>query len=84
MGYVGLFCDAAALPLGTAVMSTMPAPSPAHAQGTEAALRGIMSELGAEYLRLTSALLTDDFKGLEESARAIRASPRFSRKSWRR
>jgi hypothetical protein len=36
-----------------------------------------MSELGPEYRRLniTSALLTDDFKGLEEAARAIRGHP---------
>lgn len=38
-------------------------------------LRAIMSELGTEYLRLTNALLIDDFKGLEESAKAIEGHP---------
>lgn len=38
-------------------------------------LRAIMQELGAEYLRLTNALLVDDFKGLEESAKAIQNHP---------
>jgi hypothetical protein len=36
-------------------------------------LRAIMSELGTEYLRLTNALLIDDFKGLEESRLGYRA-----------
>ena len=38
-------------------------------------LRAIMQELGTEYLRLTNALLTDDFNGLEESAKAIQGHP---------
>jgi cytochrome c556 len=38
-------------------------------------LRSIMQELGAEYLRLTNALLTDDFNGLEQSAKAIQGHP---------
>lgn len=38
-------------------------------------LRAIMSELGAEYLRLTNALLIEDFKGLDDSARAIQGHP---------
>jgi hypothetical protein len=38
-------------------------------------LRVIMQELGAEYMRLASALLMDDFKSLEESAKAIQSHP---------
>ena len=34
-----------------------------------------MQELGAEYLRLTNALLIDDFKQLEESAKTIEGHP---------
>jgi cytochrome c' len=37
--------------------------------------RAITQELGTEYLRLTNALLTDDFNGLEESAQAIQGHP---------
>ena len=63
--------------LGVAVLSTTP--SLAQAQATKEehklTLRVIMQELGAEYLRLTNALLVDDFKGLEESAKAIQTHP---------
>jgi cytochrome c556 len=38
-------------------------------------LRAIMQDLGAEYGRLTSALMIDDFKTLEESAKAIQTHP---------
>ena len=38
-------------------------------------LRAIMQELGAEYLRLTNTLMIEDFKGLEESAKAIQSHP---------
>jgi cytochrome c556 len=38
-------------------------------------LRTIMQELGAQYLRLTNALLIDDFRDLEQSANAIRDHP---------
>jgi hypothetical protein len=38
-------------------------------------LRGIMQELGAEYLRLTDALLRDDFAAIEQSAKAIQGHP---------
>ncbi len=38
-------------------------------------LRIIMSELGAEFLRLTNALLVDDFKSVEESAKAVQSHP---------
>ena len=55
----------AAIVLGAAVLST--SPSLAQAQATKEdhklTLRAIMQELGAEYLRLTTALLVDDFKG---------------------
>lgn len=66
-----------AIVLGVAVLST--SPSLAQAQATKdehkLTLRAIMQELGAEYLRLTRALLIDDFKGLEESAKAIQTYP---------
>ncbi len=48
---------------------------PAQEKGHKLTLRAIMSELGAEYLRLANALLIDDFKGLEESAKAIQGRP---------
>ena len=63
--------------LGLILLSTDPAAS----QGQPAkdahklTLRAIMQELGTEYLRLTNALLIDDFKGLEESAKAIEGHP---------
>ena len=66
-----------AIVLGVAVLSTSPslaqaqAPKPEH----KLTLRAVMQELGAEYLRLTNALLIDDFKGLEESAKAIQTHP---------
>lgn len=62
-----------AILLGVAILST--SPSLAQPQATKEehklTLRAIMQELGAEYLRLANALLIDDFKGLEESAKAI-------------
>jgi cytochrome c556 len=66
-----------AIVLGVAVLSTTP--SLAQAQATKEehklTLRVIMQELGTEYLRLTNALLVDDFKGLEESAKAVQTHP---------
>jgi cytochrome c556 len=66
-----------AILLGAAILSA--SPSLAQAQATKQehklTLRAIMQELGAEYLRLTSALLVGDFKGLEESAKAIQTHP---------
>jgi len=66
-----------AILLGVAILST--SPSPAQAQATKEehklTLRAIMQELGAEYLRLTNALLIDDFNGLKESAKAIQTHP---------
>jgi hypothetical protein len=38
-------------------------------------LRAIMQDLGAEYLRLANALIMEDFKGIEESAKAIQGHP---------
>jgi hypothetical protein len=56
-------------------MSAAPAQTNAQKEDHKMTLRAIMSELGAEYLRLTNALLIDDFKGLEESAKAIQSHP---------
>jgi Cytochrome C''. len=66
-----------AIVLGAAVLSTSPslAQAPATTVEHKLTLRAIMQELGAEYLRLTTALLVDDFKGLEESAKAIQTHP---------
>ena len=66
-----------AIVLGVAVLSTTPTLAQAHApkQEHKLTLRVIMQELGTEYLRLTNALLVDDFKGLEESAKAIQTHP---------
>jgi Cytochrome C' len=63
--------------LGLILSSTDPAASQGQpAKGAhKITLRAIMQELGIEYLRLTNALLIDDFKGLEESARAIEGHP---------
>ena len=53
--------------------------SPDFAQGQQSepkmTLRAIMQGLGVEYLRLTNALLIDDFKGLEDAAKAIQGHP---------
>ena len=38
-------------------------------------LRAIMQELGAEHLRLTDALLRDDFAAMEQSAKAVKGHP---------
>ena len=66
-----------ALLLGVATLSITPHLSQAQAAKKEhkVTLRAIMQELGAEYLRLTDALLVEDFKGLEESATAIQTHP---------
>jgi len=66
-----------AIMLGVAVLSTTPtlAQTQAPKQEHKLTLRVIMQELGTEYLRLTNALLVDDFKGLEESAKAIQTHP---------
>ena len=60
-----------------AIVATGAALSQAQPQKAEhkLTLRAIMQELGAEHLRLTNALLIDDFKGLEESAKAIQGHP---------
>ncbi len=53
--------------------------NPAYAQAQKdehkLTLRAIMQELGAEYLRLTNALLVDDLKTVEESTKAIQGHP---------
>jgi len=38
-------------------------------------LRAIMQDLGAEYLRLANALMMEDFKDIEVSAKAIQGHP---------
>jgi cytochrome c556 len=62
-----------AILLGVIAWSTGPALTQPQAASEEykETLREIMQELGAEYLRLSNALLMDDFKILEESAKAI-------------
>jgi cytochrome c556 len=60
---------------GAALMSTSPVFAQVQKEEHKLTLRAIMSELGAEYLRLTNALLIDDFKGLESSAKAIQGHP---------
>jgi len=53
--------------------------TPVHAQAQKEehklTLRGIMQELGAEHLRLTNALLIDDLKSVDESAKTIQGHP---------
>jgi cytochrome c556 len=41
----------------------------------KATLRAIMNDLRGEFLALTNALLTDDFAGMEKSAKAIEGHP---------
>ncbi len=64
-----------AILLAAGLMSTNSAFSEVSHEARKLTLRSIMSELGAEYLQLTNALLIDDFKGLEDSARAIQGHP---------
>jgi cytochrome c556 len=62
---------------GVLLLSSGPSPAqpqtPAHEH--KLTLRAIMQELGAEYLRLANALLTDDVQALEQSAKAIETHP---------
>ncbi len=62
---------------GAAVLLTALLATHAQAQSEDhrLTLRSIMQELGAEHLRLTSALLIDDLKSVEESAKTIRGHP---------
>jgi cytochrome c556 len=65
-----------------ALLVLLPA-SPLHAQAAtdehkhehKPTLRAIMQELGAEYVRLGNALMIEDFKVLEESAKAVESHP---------
>jgi cytochrome c556 len=61
--------------LGASAMLTEPIFAQDRKSESTMTLRSIMQELGAEYLRLTNALFTDDFNGLEQSAKAIRGHP---------
>ncbi len=67
-------CTLVVLLLGGA---TLMATASAQAQKEEhkLTLRAIMQELGAEHLRLTNALLMDDFATMEASAKAIQGHP---------
>jgi cytochrome c556 len=67
----------AALLWGAAVVSASLtlAQVPAATDEHRLTLRAIMRELGEEYVRLSKALLSDDFGGLDESARAIQHHP---------
>jgi cytochrome c556 len=72
----GLKLTTAAL-FASAVLSISLIAAHAQAQKEEhkLTLRAIMEELGAEHLRLTNALLIDDLKTVEESAKAIQGHP---------
>ncbi len=65
----------AMLLFGAVLVSSNVAFGQAQKEEPKLTLRAIMSELGAEYLRLTNALLLDDFNGLEKSAKAIQEHP---------
>jgi cytochrome c556 len=75
-GEKGLKLITAAL-FGAAVFAISLIAAHAQAQKEEhkLTLRAIMQELGAEHLRLTNALLIDDLKTVEESAKAIQGHP---------
>ena len=66
-----------AILFGAAVLSTglITANAQAQKEGHKLTLRAIMHELGAEHLRLTNALLIDDLKSVEESAKTIQGHP---------
>lgn len=61
--------------LSALLMSTSPVVAQAQREEHKLTLRAIMQELGAEHLRLTNALFIEDFKTLEESAKAIQGHP---------
>ncbi|MGB7543759.1 MAG: cytochrome c [Burkholderiales bacterium] len=54
---------------------TYPVLAQAQKQDHKITFRAIMQDLRAGYLQLTNALFTDDFKVLEESAKAIEGHP---------
>ena len=56
-------------------MATIPAQAQSPKAEHKLTLRAVMQELGVEYLRLANALMMEDFKGIEESARAIQGHP---------
>jgi cytochrome c556 len=62
---------------GAAVLLTALLATHAQAQREEhkLTLRAIMQELGAEHLRLISALVIDDLKSVEEFAKTIQGHP---------
>ncbi|HEY1365278.1 MAG TPA: cytochrome c [Xanthobacteraceae bacterium] len=55
----------------------LPKPACAQLQKSEShlTLRAIMQELGVEHVRLTNALLTEDFETIAEAAKAIEGHP---------
>ncbi len=58
-------------------LSVFPSPGFGQAQKVEPkmTLRSVMQDLGIEFLRLTNALLIEDFNGVEASAKAIEGHP---------
>jgi len=66
---------AAPILAGFAFLSTSQAQAQPAREGHDVTLRAIMQELGAEHLRLTNALLMEDFKDLDASAKAIHDHP---------
>lgn len=65
----------AALFVGIALLPIVPALAQAPKEEHKATLRAIMNDLRGEFLQLTNALLTDDFAGIERSAKAIEGHP---------
>jgi cytochrome c556 len=66
---------AALTAIGLALLPTSAARTEPANHEHAVTLRAIMGELGAEYLRLTNALMTEDFRELEASAKAIAGHP---------
>lgn len=75
MGGTKGLATVAVLLFAAALISILASVAEAQQNEHRVTLREIMSELGTEYLRATNALMTDDFKELEESSRAIQGHP---------
>lgn len=64
-----------ALLLGALVASTGVGAVHAQKVGSKLTLRAVMQELGEQFQRLSTAILVEDFKSIEEAARAIQGHP---------
>jgi cytochrome c556 len=61
--------------IAAAVLTANPAAAQEQKQAHKLTLRAVMQELQVEFLNMTNALFIDDFRGLEQSAKAIQGHP---------